>query len=459
MSGRSPSGEDRPVLAQELIRRKRDGGELAGHEIEWLVRGIADASVSDAQVGAFAMAVFLRGMSPAERVALTGAMMRSGDVMDWSDAGLDAPVLDKHSTGGVGDKVSLLLAPIVAACGGAVPMISGRGLGHTGGTLDKLESIPGYATAPTPERLRAAVARAGCAIVGQTARLAPADRRLYAIRDATGTVESIPLIVASILSKKLAAGLDALVMDVKCGSGAFMPDLESARELGRAIVDVAGGNGLPAAALITDMDQILGRTAGNALEVREAIDHLTGAAADDRLLEVTLALSGELLRLGGIDADPAEAVRSGAAAEGFAAMVSELGGPSDLLEAPDRHLATAPVVVAALPEREGVVAAVDVRAVGMAVVRLGGGRRHEAEGVDHAVGLSEVAAPGEHVGRADRPLAIVHARDEVAAQRAIADLRAAYAVGERRAGDRPAILERLAPRDPSSPLPSDGPAA
>jgi thymidine phosphorylase len=459
MSGRSPSGEDRPVLAQELIRRKRDGGELAGHEIEWLVRGIADASVSDAQVGAFAMAVFLRGMSPAERVALTGAMMRSGDVMDWSDAGLDAPVLDKHSTGGVGDKVSLLLAPIVAACGGAVPMISGRGLGHTGGTLDKLESIPGYATAPTPERLRAAVARAGCAIVGQTARLAPADRRLYAIRDATGTVESIPLIVASILSKKLAAGLDALVMDVKCGSGAFMPDLESARELGRAIVDVAGGNGLPAAALITDMDQILGRTAGNALEVREAIDHLTGAAADDRLLEVTLALSGELLRLGGIDADPAEAVRSGAAAERFAAMVAELGGPSDLLEAPDRHLATAPVVVAALPEREGVVGAVDVRAVGMAVVRLGGGRRHEAEGVDHAVGLSEVAAPGEHVGRADRPLAIVHARDEVAAQRAIADLRAAYAVGERPAGDRPAILERLAPGDPSSPLPSDGPAA
>jgi thymidine phosphorylase len=441
MSARAGAGG--LVLAQELIRRKRDGLELASDEIEWLVRGIADGSMSDAQVGAFAMAAFLRGMSRDERVALTGAMMRSGDVMDWSDAGLGAPVLDKHSTGGVGDKVSLLLAPIVAACGGAVPMISGRGLGHTGGTLDKLESIPGYDTAPATERLREAVARAGCAIVGQTARLAPADRRLYAIRDATGTVESIPLIVASILSKKLAAGLDALVMDVKCGSGAFMPDAESARELGRTIVEVAAGNGLPAVALITDMDRVLGRTAGNALEVREAIDHLTGAAADDRLLEVTLALSAELLRLGGIDADPAEALRSGAAAERFAAMVSELGGPAGLLDAPDRHLAVAPVAMAAFPEEEGVVGAVDVRAVGMAVVRLGGGRRTEAEGIDHAVGLSEAAAPGERVGRGGRPLAIVHARDEAAAQRAIADLRAAYAVGEHAAAERPAILERL----------------
>ena len=220
------------MLAQELIRRKRDGGELESHEIEWLVRGITDGSVSDAQVGAFAMAVVLRGMSAAERVALTGAMMRSGEVLDWSEAGLSAPVLDKHSTGGVGDKVSLLLAPIVAACGGAVPMISGRGLGHTGGTLDKLESIPGYDAVPDLDRLRSVIASTGCAIVGQTAALAPADRRLYAIRDATATVESLPLIVASILSKKLAAGLDALVMDVKVGSGAFLPEVERGRELG-----------------------------------------------------------------------------------------------------------------------------------------------------------------------------------------------------------------------------------
>jgi len=432
------------VLPQELIRRKRDGGELEGHEIEWLVRGITDGWVSDAQVGAFAMAVVLKGMTRDERVALTGAMMRSGEVLDWSEAGLPGPALDKHSTGGVGDKVSLLLGPMVAACGGAVPMISGRGLGHTGGTLDKLESIPGYLTTPDPERLRAAVRNAGCAIIGQTRDLAPADRRLYAIRDATATVESLPLIVASILSKKLAAGLDALVMDVKAGSGAFMTDIDSARELAQAIVDVAAGNGLPARALITDMDRVLGRTAGNALEVREAIDHLTGAAGDPRLVEITVELCRELLALGGLDGrDPAEALRSGAAAERFAAMVAELGGPSDLLERPDAHLPVAPRVSAALPARAGIVTTVDVRAVGLAVVALGGGRRHETESIDHAVGLSEVAAPGERVGPADAPLAVVHARTEADADAAIAALRAAFTVGDEAPVDPPAILERL----------------
>jgi thymidine phosphorylase len=433
------------VLPQELIRRKRDGGALEPHEIEWLVRGITDGAVSDAQVGAFAMAVVLKGMTADERVALTGAMMRSGEVLDWSEAGLDGPALDKHSTGGVGDKVSLLLAPVVAACGGAVPMISGRGLGHTGGTLDKLESIPGYVATPDLDRFRAAVASAGCAIVGQTAALAPADRRLYAIRDATGTVESLPLIVASILSKKLAAGLDALVMDVKAGSGAFMPDLDSARELARAIVDVASGNGLPASALITDMDRVLGRTAGNALEVRESIDHLTGAASDPRLVEVTIELSRELLRLGKIEgADPEKALRSGAAAERFAKMVAALGGPADLLENPDAHLPAAVRIVAATPERGGVVQTIDVRAVGLAVVALGGGRRHEAEDVDHAVGLSEVAAPGERVGPADRPLAIVHARTDEEAEAAVAALRAAFTVGDEPPAETPAIRERLA---------------
>ena len=431
------------MLVQELIRRKRDGRELAAHEIEWLVRGITDGSMSDAQVGAFAMAVVLRGMSAAERVALTGAMMRSGAVLDWSEAGLPGPVLDKHSTGGVGDKVSLLLAPIVAACGGAVPAIAGRGLGHTGGTLDKLESIPGYDTRPQSDRFRAAVARAGCAIVGQTANVAPADRRLYAIRDATATVESLPLLVSSILSKKLAAGLDALVMDVKVGSGAFLPEREDARALGEAIVEVARGSGLAASALLTDMDQVLGRTAGNALEVREAIDHLTGTSADERLLEVTLALCRELLSLGGIDSDPEQALRSGTAAERFARMVAELGGPADLLEAPDRHLPVAPVVLAALPEREGVVNAIDVRAVGMAIAELGGGRRHEAEGIDHAVGLSDVAARGERVGVSSRPLAIVHARDAVAAETAMATLRGAFTIGEPTRENPPAVLERL----------------
>jgi thymidine phosphorylase len=434
----------------DLIRVKRDGGELADDQIRALVAGIADGTVSDAQVGALAMAIVLNGMTAAERIALTGAMRDSGDVLDWSDAGLPGPVLDKHSTGGVGDKVSLLLAPIVAVCGGAVPMISGRGLGHTGGTLDKLDSIPGYDTTPEPDRFRHAVASAGSAIVGQTARLAPADRRLYAIRDATGTVESISLIVASILSKKLAAGLDALVMDVKVGSGAFLQNREETEELARAIVDVATGNGLPTTALLTDMDRVLGRTAGNAVEVRESIDHLTGAARDERLREVTIALSAELLVRGGLQPDAAgaraaaeNALDDGAAAERFAAMVSELGGPADLLEAPDRHLPAAPVKVPAEPEEAGTVTRVDVREVGLAVVALGGGRTREDDPVDHSVGLTDIAAPGEEVAPGGRPLAMVHAKDEESARRAVAALREAYELGEGAPKAPPPVLEVL----------------
>jgi thymidine phosphorylase len=434
----------------ELIRRKREGHELTEEEVHHLVRGIADGSVSDAQVGALAMAIVLRGMTRAERIALTAAKTRSGEVLDWSDAGLPGPALDKHSTGGVGDKVSLLLAPIVAACGGAVPMISGRGLGHTGGTLDKLDAIPGYDTAPEPAAFRRAVVRAGCAIVGQTAELAPADRRMYAIRDATGTVESIPLIVASILSKKLAAGLDALVMDVKVGSGAFLPGREEADELARAIVEVATGSGLPTAALLTDMDRVLGRAAGNAVEVRESIDHLTGTARDERLREVTLELSAELLALGGVATDRGaarsaaeRALDGGAAAERFAAMVRELGGPADLLEAPERHLPAAPVVRPAEPAEAGTVTRVDVRAVGLAVVALGGGRAREDDPVDHSVGLSEVAAPGERVGPGERPLALVHAADADGAARAADSLRAAYALGDAPPEAPPPVLEVL----------------
>jgi thymidine phosphorylase len=434
----------------ELIRRKREGHELTEEEVHHIVSGIADGSVSDAQIGALAMAIVLRGMTRQERIALTAAKTRSGAVLDWSDAGLPGPALDKHSTGGVGDKVSLVLAPIVAACGGAVPMISGRGLGHTGGTLDKLEAIPGYDTAPDPARFRRAVARVGCAIVGQTAELAPADRRMYAIRDATGTVESVPLIVASILSKKLAAGLDALVMDVKVGSGAFLPGREEADELARAIVEVAVGNGLPTAALLTDMDRVLGRTAGNAVEVREAIDHLTGTARDARFREVTVALSAELLALGGVEPDrrsarsaAERALDEGAAAERFAAMVAELGGPADLLDAPERHLPAAPVVVAAEPSESGTVAAVDVRSVGLTVVGLGGGRAREIDTIDHAVGLTDVAAPGEHVAPRQRPLARVHAADAEAAERAVQALCAAYTLGEAAGEPPPPVIEVL----------------
>jgi thymidine phosphorylase len=433
-----------------LIRRKRDGGELSADEIEQLVTGITDGTVTDAQVGALAMAILLKGMTAAERVALTGAMTRSGDVLEWSDAVGGRPVLDKHSTGGVGDKVSLLLAPVIAACGGAVPMISGRGLGHTGGTLDKLESIPGYDVAPSADRLQAAVAKVGCAIVGQTGSLAPADRRLYAIRDATGTVESIPLITGSILSKKLAAGLDALVMDVKVGSGAFLPDLASARELAQAIVEVARGNGMPTAAVLTDMNQVLGRTAGNAVEVRESIDHLTGAASDPRLRDVTIALSAELLVLGGVVADPAAAraaaegaLDGGQAAERFGAMVAELGGPSDLIDDPDRHLPAAAVVRAVEPIESGAVTEIDVRAVGVAIIGLGGGRARETDAVDHSVGLTEVAAIGERVEPGRRPLAVVHARDEASAERAAAEVRAAYTLGDGAAAAGPTVIEVL----------------
>jgi thymidine phosphorylase len=425
------------MLAAELIRRKRDGGELSDAEIGELVSGIADGTVTDAQVGALAMAIFLRGMTAAERAALTGAMTRSGDVLDWSDAGLAGPVLDKHSTGGVGDKVSLLLAPIVAACGAAVPMISGRGLGHTGGTLDKLESIPGYDVGPDSERLQAIVKRVGCAIVGQTARLAPADRRLYGIRDTTGTVDSIPLIVGSILSKKLAAGLDALVMDVKVGSGAQFREVEDARELARALIEVAAANGMPTHALLTDMNQVLGRTAGNAVEVRESIDHLTGAARDERLLEVTLALTAELLVLGKLypDLDAAraaalDALESGRAAERFGAMVVELGGPAGLVETPSRFLASAPVNRAVDPRERGVVTAIDVRAVGIAIINLGGGRARETDLIDHSVGLTEVAGLGERVEPGGRPLALVHAKDEEGARRAADAVRAAYELGD-----------------------------
>jgi thymidine phosphorylase len=436
------------MLAAELIRRKRDGLELSADELEWLVNGITDGTVSDAQVGALAMAIFFNGMTGAERVTLTGAMTRSGEVLDWT--GFDRPIVDKHSTGGVGDKVSLPLAAIVAACGGAVPMISGRGLGHTGGTLDKLESIPGYDVTPDAERFRSAVRKAGCAIIGQTAGLAPADRRLYAIRDATGTVESIPLIVASILSKKLAAGLQALVMDVKAGSGAFLPDLDSARELAQAIVEVATGNGVRTTALITDMNQILGRTAGNALEVRESIDMLTGATHDDRLRDVTLSLSAELLVLGGLHDDVTEArtaaskqLDGGGAADRFAAMVAELGGPRDLVDHPERHLRTALVSREVWPTEPGIVEQIDVRAVGIAIVGLGGGRARETDLIDHSVGLTEVAALGEGVEHGIRPLAIVHAHDDEQAERAAAAVRAAYVLGDREPDVPPAVIQRV----------------
>ncbi|CAN7245377.1 MULTISPECIES: thymidine phosphorylase [unclassified Variovorax] len=421
------------LLPAEVIRAKRDRHALSPAQIEAFVRGLTDGSWSEGQIAALAMAILLNGMDDGECVALTRGMTHSGEVLQWPD--VPGPVLDKHSTGGVGDKVSLMLAPIVAACGGVVPMISGRGLGHTGGTLDKLESLAGYRVEPSLDALLAVLRDAGCAIVGAGPTLAPADKRLYAIRDVTATVESLPLITASILSKKLAAGLEGLVLDVKVGNGAFMPRLDGARALAKSLVDVAAGAGLRAEALITDMNQVLGRSAGNALEVREAIDFLMGDEREPRLLEVTLALAARLLRLGGLAADLPEArahamraLDSGAAAERFARMVSGLGGASDLGQAV-RQLPEAPVQCDLPAPQDGVLVAADVRAIGLAIVALGGGRRRAEDRIDPRVGLTQVLPLGSKV-RKGEPLARVHAASQADAEAAIAALQAAMRIEE-----------------------------
>ncbi|WP_439862588.1 thymidine phosphorylase [Pseudomonas antarctica] len=419
-------------LPQEVIRRKRDGHALAAADIQRFVAGIADASLSDGQVAAFAMAVFLKGMDVTERIVFTEAMRDSGEVLSWD---LPGPVVDKHSTGGVGDLISLVLAPLLAACGCYVPMISGRGLGHTGGTLDKLESIPGYDCQPSSQRLREIVAEVGCAIIGQTANLAPADKRLYVIRDVTGSVESIDLITASILGKKLAAGLDVLIMDVKTGNGAFMAEAEHARELAASIVAVANGAGVNTRALITDMNQPLARSAGNALEVAEAVALLKGEVRSERLLEVTLALATEVLTMAGLARDDAQARdqlhqawQSGAALQRFGQMVSALGGPQDFIQNPDAYLPKAAVSVPVWAEAEGRVSEIDTRSVGLAVVALGGGRSHPDDVLDLSVGFSELALVGEQVS-AQRPLGWVHARNKTQAEQGAAALRAAYRLG------------------------------
>ena len=436
------------MLPQEIIRAKRDGRALTGEEIGEFIAGLTSGAIGDGQVAAFAMAVFFRGMNIDERVHLTRAMTRSGEALDWSGTNLPGPIVDKHSTGGIGDNVSLMLAPMLAACGAYVPMISGRGLGHTGGTLDKLDSIPGYVTQPEIARLRAVVAEVGCAIIGQTAELAPADKRLYAIRDVTATVESIALITASILSKKLAAGLQALVMDVKTGSGAFMPTLEGAHELAESIADVATGAGLPTVALITDMSEPLASAAGNAVEVQNAVDYL-GGERDARLHEVTLSLGAELLALSRLAPDVAagrtaleRALASGAAAERFERMVAALGGPNDFLRRARALLPAAPIVRPVAPRRAGFVEAIDARAVGLAVVELGGGRARATDAIDPAVGLTRLAGLGAEVST-EAPLALVHAPDEGRAEAAMARLRAAYRIGDAAPALAPPIVARI----------------
>ncbi len=439
------------TLPQEIIRAKRDGRELSASEIAEFIGGLTSGEVTEGQAAAFAMAVFFRGMSLAERVALTEAMTLSGTTIGWGAPDLPGPVLDKHSTGGVGDNVSLMLAPMLAALGAFVPMISGRGLGHTGGTLDKLDSIPGYDTRPDLLRFKQVVRDVGCAIIGQTESLAPADRRLYAIRDVTATVESVALLTASILSKKLAAGLEALVMDVKTGSGAFMPTLDASRELAESIATVATGAGLPTVSLITDMNEPLASAAGNAVEVQNAVDFLIGRRQDVRLLRVTLSLGAELLRLAGLAHTVVEGeallrgtLESGKAAETFERMVAGLGGPGELRARAPALLPRAGGVVEAAPERGGIVTAIDVRAIGLAVVELGGGRARAADAIDPSVGLTRLAALGEEVG-AERPLAIVHARDPLSVEAVTNRLRAAYRLGDAAPRRADPVVERILP--------------
>jgi len=433
-------------LPQELIRAKRNGLALTDDALKDFMNGVASGHVSDAQIGAFAMAVHCQGMSMAEQTAFTLAMRDTGQSLSWPD--LNGPVLDKHSTGGVGDLVSLVLAPMLAACGAFIPMISGRGLGHTGGTLDKLESIPGFNVNPSDQLFKKTVRETGLGMTGQGANLAPADGRIYAVRDVTATVDSIPLIVASILSKKLAEGLDGLVLDIKTGNGAFMTERNRARDLATNLVEVSEMAGLPCTALITDMNQPLAHSAGNALEMHEAIRFLKADYRHDRLEEVVMSLCVEMMLMGGL-ADKAKPAReqleavldNGLAAEHFARMVVMQGGPADLLEQPGKYLQEAPVIRPLESQSSGCIEIIDTRAVGLCVVELGGGRRQVDERIDHRVGLSELCDAGDTINQGD-PLGIIHAADEASWQVAAKTLMAAYTVG-RKKDHLPAVYEQF----------------
>ncbi|WP_424984417.1 thymidine phosphorylase [Microbulbifer sp. S227A] len=431
--------------ARAIIAKLRRKQVPDAAELRWFAQGLADGTVSDAQAGAFAMAVCMGDLGETGRGALTMAMRDSGDVLTWD---LDGPVIDKHSTGGVGDCVSLLLAPALAACGGCVPMISGRGLGHTGGTLDKLEAIPGVSTGISEGRLGEIMSHVGCAIVGATAEIAPADKRLYAIRDVTATVESLDLITASILSKKLAVSPDALVLDVKVGSGAFMKTREQAAALARALVGAANAAGCRTSAVVSDMNQPLAPALGNALEVAEIMTALTGRL-DGPLVRLSAALGGVLLVGAGLADDVQDgadrivaAIRDGRAAERFGRMIAAQGGPLAFVEDWQRFLPEANVIREVAAREDGHVTGIDGEALGLAVVALGGGRQVESDVVDPAVGLSGLVRLGDKVARG-QPLAVIHAAREDAAQRAEATVRAAIAIGARPAAVPDLIHERI----------------
>jgi thymidine phosphorylase len=437
------------MLFTDIIRKKRDGGTLSADEIAFFVTGLADGSLPAEQVAALAMAIFLNSMTADEAGRLTMDMAASGTTLEWQNEGLDGPVVDKHSTGGVGDKVSFLLAPIAAACGCYVPMISGRGLGHTGGTTDKIESIPGYNATPDFALFRKVVREAGCAVIGQTADLAPADRRFYAIRDVTATVESVPLITASILSKKIAAGLDGLVMDIKVGTGAFMSSKEKADKLARSIIATAASANLKTHAIITDMNECLGETAGNALEIAESMEFLQNNRRESRLDEVVMSLTAEMLVVTGLESSHTaarkkteEALTSGRAAEAFDRMVRGLGGPDNFVETYSRHLPQAQVTTPVFAPDEGYLFAVNAFAIGNAIIELGGGRRALGDVLDLSVGLADVAPIGSHIDKV-RPLAIIHASSTASAAAAATIIRAACKISESPPPERPVVVETM----------------
>ncbi|ELV7507281.1 thymidine phosphorylase [Aeromonas sp. s11] len=436
-------------LPQEIIRKKRNGEALSTQEIQFFVQGITNNTIGEGQIAALAMAVYFKDMTMDERVALTCAMRDSGMVLTWDHLNLGGPIVDKHSTGGVGDVVSLMLGPMVAACGGFVPMISGRGLGHTGGTLDKLDAIPGYQTSIDNDRFLKVVKEAGVAIIGQTGDLAPADKRIYAVRDITATVESIAMITGSILSKKLASGLEALVMDVKVGSGAFMPNFEASEELAKSIVAVANGAGCRTSALLTDMNQVLASSAGNAVEVREAVRYLTGEYRNPRIHEVTMALCAEMLISAGLASDERDAraklqavLDNGKAAEIFGRMVTGLGGPADFMERYDAYLPKAAIVRPVFAANSGFVTAMDTRELGLAVVAMGGGRRAAGDKLDYAVGLTDFIRLGQSVD-ADKPIAMIHAQTEEQYAQAASMVQAAVRIGGERPEALPEVYRRI----------------
>lgn len=416
------------ILPAEIIRRKRDGETLSPDVIEEFIRGVVTEEVSDAQIAAFSMATFFRGLNAEERTAITRSMAHSGTVLQWDAEVLGGPVLDKHSTGGVGDTVSLILAPVLAAVGGFVPMIAGRGLAHTGGTIDKLESIPGYNVACPLDSFQRVVSTHGFSITGQTPELAPADARMYATRDVTATVEINGLITASILSKKLAAGLQFLLMDIKTGSGAFMRTREQAESLAEVICSVGNAAGMNTEAMITDMAEPLANSAGNALEVLEALEILQGKRTSGKLLDVTLDLAERMCNQSGLDAEGLRpALSSGAALEKFAQVVHAMGGPADFCESPAKYMPAAPVVREVWALERGQVTSVDTRELGLSVVDLGGGRKRTGDAIDYRVGAVDWLRPGE--SSAEKPLAILHAADDESFERAATRIQSAYTFG------------------------------